>query len=63
MAFDYDEFTTRNLGFISEAEQDAVRNACVFVAGVGGMGGACFLALVRAGVGRFAVSTSSRPRT
>ncbi len=54
-AFDYAEFTTRNLGFITEAEQTALREGAVFVAGVGGMGGACFLALVRAGVGRFAV--------
>lgn len=54
-AFDYAEFTTRNLGFVTEAEQAALREGAVFVAGVGGMGGACFLALVRAGVGRFAV--------
>lgn len=55
MAFDYAEFTTRNLGFVTETEQTALRDGAVFVAGVGGMGGACFLALVRAGVGRFAV--------
>ena len=54
-AFDYAEFTTRNLGFLTPAEQAALREGAVFVAGVGGMGGACFLALVRAGVGRFAV--------
>ncbi|WP_295245565.1 ThiF family adenylyltransferase [uncultured Brevundimonas sp.] len=54
-AFDYAEFTTRNLGFVTEAEQAALKSGGVFVAGVGGMGGACFLALVRAGVGRFAV--------
>lgn len=54
-AFDYAEFTTRNLGFVTEAEQAALKSGGIFVAGVGGMGGACFLALVRAGVGRFAV--------
>jgi molybdopterin-synthase adenylyltransferase len=53
--FDYAEFTTRNFGFVSRAEQEALRDGAVFVAGVGGMGGACFMALVRAGVGRFAV--------
>ena len=53
--FNYGEFTTRNLGFITKAEQAALRDGAVFVAGVGGMGGASFLALVRAGVGRFAV--------
>lgn len=53
--FNYGEFTTRNLGFITKAEQAALRDGAVFVAGVGGMGGASFLAMVRAGVGRFAV--------
>jgi len=53
--FDYAEFTTRNLGFVTPAEQEKLRQGGVFVAGVGGMGGACFLALVRAGVGRFAI--------
>ncbi|MDR6529824.1 molybdopterin/thiamine biosynthesis adenylyltransferase [Caulobacter rhizosphaerae] len=53
--FDYAEFTTRNFGFVSREEQERLRNGAVFVAGVGGMGGACFMALVRAGVGRFAV--------
>jgi len=52
---DYTEFTTRNLGFVTKAEQAALKHGAVFVAGVGGMGGACFLALVRAGIGRFAV--------
>ena len=53
--FDYAEFTTRNLGFVTPAEQEKLREGAVFVAGVGGMGGACFMALVRAGVGRFAI--------
>jgi threonine dehydrogenase-like Zn-dependent dehydrogenase len=54
-SFEYDEFVTRNLGFVTKAEQAALRGGAVFIAGVGGMGGACFLSLVRAGVGRFAV--------
>lgn len=53
--FDYGEFTTRNFGFVSREEQDRLRKGAVLVVGVGGMGGACFMALVRAGVGRFAV--------
>ncbi|MBI1685580.1 ThiF family adenylyltransferase [Caulobacter hibisci] len=53
--FDYAEFTTRNIGFVTPEEQARLRSGAVFVAGVGGMGGACFQALVRAGVGRFAV--------
>jgi len=52
----YDEMTTRNLGFISPEEQARLREGAVFVAGVGGMGGACVQMLVRAGVGRIAIA-------
>ncbi|MFC7379472.1 HesA/MoeB/ThiF family protein [Brevundimonas sp. GCM10030266] len=52
----YDEMTTRNLGFVSEEEQTRLRDGAVFVAGVGGMGGACVQMLVRAGVGRIAIA-------
>jgi hypothetical protein len=56
MTFDYDVFTTRNFGFVSKDEQARLREGAVFVAGVGGMGGACLNALVRAGVGRIAIA-------
>ena len=56
MSFDYDVFTTRNLGFVSPAEQARLRAGGVFVAGVGGMGGACLASLARAGVGRLAIA-------
>jgi hypothetical protein len=52
MSFDYDVFTTRNFGFVTEAEQARLRSGGIFVAGVGGMGGACLASLARAGVGR-----------
>lgn len=51
MSFDYAVFTTRNIGFVSEAEQARLRDATVFVCGTGGMGGACVMALARMGVG------------
>ncbi len=54
--FDYAEMTTRNRGFVSEEEQQNLRQSAVFVPGVGGMGGAAFMALVRAGVGRFIIA-------
>ncbi len=54
--FDYEEFTTRNTGFVTRQEQDALRNATVFVCGTGGMGGACVFALARAGVGNLIVA-------
>lgn len=54
--FDYAEMTTRNCGFVTEAEQERLRSASVLIPGVGGMGGAAFMALVRAGVGRFVIA-------
>jgi hypothetical protein len=60
MTFDYKMFSTRNIGFVTEAEQARLREAAVFVAGVGGMGGACFASLVRAGVGHLAIADIDR---
>ena len=59
-AFSYDTFTTRNIGFVSEAEQQRLAQATVFVCGTGGMGGACIQALVRAGVGRLVLADIDR---
>ena len=55
-AFSYDELVTRNAGFTTPAEQRVLRDGCVFVCGVGGMGGAALQSLVRAGVGNFALA-------
>ncbi len=54
--FDYGDFTTRNIGFITEEEQQRLRGARVFVAGVGGMGGAAVACLVRCGVGHVEIA-------
>lgn len=51
--FSYAEMTTRNRGFVSDAEQARLREATVFIPGTGGMGGAALMALLRAGVGKF----------
>jgi len=58
--FNYAEFTTRNFGFVSREEQARLKSASVFLAGVGGMGGACFASLVRAGVGRIGLADIDR---
>ena len=54
--FSYATMTTRNRGFVTEAEQARLREGRVFIPGVGGMGGAAFMALVRAGIGRFVIA-------
>ncbi|HEX3675684.1 MAG TPA: ThiF family adenylyltransferase [Rhizomicrobium sp.] len=60
MTFDYDVFTTRNYGFVTTDEQARLRDGAIFVAGVGGMGGACAASLVRAGVGKLAIADIDR---
>lgn len=54
--FDYAEFSTRNIGFVTEEEQTRLRDSTIFVCGTGGMGGACVMALARAGVGGLILS-------
>lgn len=49
--FSYDKFTNRNIGFVTYEEQAQLKEATVFVCGNGGMGGACVMGLVRAGIG------------
>jgi hypothetical protein len=52
--------TTRNRGFVTAEEQERLRASSVFIPGTGGMGGAAFMALVRAGVGRFTIADLDR---
>lgn len=51
--FDYDTAFARNLGWVTQSEQRALRDKCVAIAGLGGVGGAHLLTLARLGVGRF----------
>lgn len=59
-AFTYADMTTRNAGFVTAVEQEKLRAASVFIPGTGGMGGAAFMALVRAGIGRFTIADLDR---
>src|SRR5262249_46816505 len=58
--FDYATFVSRNLGFVTAAEQERIRTTPVFVCGLGGMGGACVQTLVRAGAERLGLAEFDR---
>ena len=51
--FDYHEAFSRNLGWVTEQEQDRLRSRRVAIAGMGGVGGFHLLTLSRLGVGAF----------
>jgi molybdopterin/thiamine biosynthesis adenylyltransferase len=55
-AFDYSTAFSRNLGWVTEAEQARLRNARVAIAGLGGVGGVHALTLARLGVGKFSIA-------
>ncbi|MBU0683946.1 MAG: ThiF family adenylyltransferase [Candidatus Omnitrophica bacterium] len=52
----YEQMVERNIGVISEKEQERLRNACVAVAGCGGIGGLSAEQLVRIGVGHVKIA-------
>jgi molybdopterin/thiamine biosynthesis adenylyltransferase/nitroreductase len=54
--FSYAEAFTRNLGWVTEAEQHALRAKRVAIAGLGGVGGAHVLTLTRLGIGHFNIA-------
>ena len=54
--FDYNTFSERNIGFVTENEQLRLRNSTVLVVGVGGMGGTALACLARAGIGKFLIT-------
>lgn len=59
-AFNYDEAFSRNLGWVTEREQHALRSKRVAIAGLGGVGGIHLLTLVRLGVGAFSIADSDQ---
>ena len=54
--FSYSNAFTRNIGWLTEWEQDALRGKRVAIAGLGGVGGAHLLTLTRLGVGAFSLA-------
>jgi len=55
-AFRYDEAFSRNLGWVTETEQQFLRTRRVAIAGLGGVGGSHLLTLTRLGIGRFHIA-------
>ncbi|MET0066637.1 MAG: ThiF family adenylyltransferase [Candidatus Thiodiazotropha sp.] len=59
-AFEYSKAFSRNIGWVSESEQQRLRNARVGIAGMGGVGGSHLLTLTRLGVGGFNLADFDR---
>lgn len=54
--FDYATAFSRNIGWITESQQQALRGKRVAIAGMGGVGGFHLLTLARLGVGKFCIA-------
>lgn len=54
--FDYDSAFSRNIGWVTDAEQSTLRHKRIAIAGMGGVGGGHLLALVRLGIGAFNIA-------
>ncbi|GAB3001918.1 ThiF family adenylyltransferase [Psychrosphaera aestuarii] len=54
--FNYDDAFSRNIGWVTEAEQAKLKNSRIAFAGCGGVGSAHVTALARLGVGNFNIS-------
>ena len=55
-SFDYDKAFSRNIGWVTEDEQQRLRRARVAVGGLGGVGGVHLLTLARLGIGAFSIA-------
>ncbi len=54
--FDYQSAFSRNLGWVTEAEQAILRGKRIAIAGLGGVGGSHLLTLTRLGIGQFSIA-------
>ncbi|MEO5698220.1 MAG: ThiF family adenylyltransferase, partial [Burkholderiaceae bacterium] len=55
-AFSYRDAFSRNIGWVTAAEQESLRGKRVAIAGMGGVGGVHLLTLVRLGIGAFHIA-------
>ena len=58
--FDYQQAFSRNIGWVTEAEQDFLRSRRIAIAGLGGVGGSHILTLTRLGIGKFNIADFDR---
>jgi molybdopterin/thiamine biosynthesis adenylyltransferase len=58
--FDYDVAFSRNLGWVTEREQQVLRSKRVAIAGLGGVGGVHLLTLARLGIGEMHIADHDR---
>lgn len=58
--FSYDEAFSRNLGWVTQAEQQRLKSKRIAIAGLGGVGGSHLLTLVRLGIGSFHIADFDR---
>jgi len=56
MKYNYKEATSRNIGWISEAEQASLQHKKIAIAGMGGVGGAHLITLARLGISNFHIA-------
>jgi len=54
--FDYEEAFSRNIGWVTKEEQLELKNKCVAIGGLGGVGGSHLVGLARLGIGNFKIS-------
>lgn len=52
----YKQLFVKNIGIITEEEQDALHNSCISIAGMGGVGGIYIATLARMGIGKFIIA-------
>ena len=58
--FDYRVAFSRNVGWLSAAEQESLRGKRIAIAGLGGVGGSHLITLTRLGVGSFSIADPDR---
>ena len=56
MDFSYQTAFSRNIGWVTEQEQNSLRNKRIAIAGMGGVGGFHLLTLARLGIGKFNIA-------